>query len=64
MAEYRLPTEFTPRQLAELRQLVFEERSRYPHNDERGRELHNLGVRLDSYVRMADRASRATGTFG
>jgi len=51
--ERYLPTEFTPRQLEELRMLVGSARADHPANDDRGQELHNLRARLDSYCDRA-----------
>lgn len=55
--EFTMETEFTPRQLAEMRQLVREAQGCHMGGmDERGRELHNLGRRLDEYCARANLA--------
>lgn len=48
--QFYLPTEFTPAQLQEMRELAAIARAKHPANDERGQLLHNLERRLDTYV--------------
>lgn len=54
---FHLPTEFSPRQLAVIRELVAREQSRHGAMDARGQELHNLNRKIQSYLDTAAAAA-------